>query len=267
MTSIFDRDIIRENCEEFFSLYSFTKGNTSRMCSRKIIHTRHVAENCIDLAGYMGLDEYDTDLAWVIGELHDFARFVQAVGTKTFRDSDRFNHAKLGARILFVHGMIEDIIPNYAEISEQDKTVMYKAVYYHSDFALPEDLTDRERLFCEIIRDADKLDIFRNSVVSGCEAVCGYTEEEIFGSDISPKVEAAFFRHSTVNNTDCVTPADFHVRHIAMCFGLVSDAARKIAVEQGYLQKLMEHDFTRPDVQERCTKMKAQVMDFLGIQA
>ena len=265
MTSIFDRDIIRKNCEEFFSLYSFTKGQTSSMCSNKITHTRHVAENCTALAKYMGLDEYDCDMAWVIGELHDFARFGQAVATKTFRDSDRFNHAKLGARILFVHGMIEDIIPNYSDIPEQDRTVMYKAVYYHSDFALPDGLTDRERIFCEIIRDADKLDIFRNSLYGGWKATCGYTEEEIFSSDISPKVEEAFFRHETVNNSDIAFPADSHLRHIAMCFGLVSEAARNRAVEQGYLHRLMEHDFTRPDVQERYEKMKAQVIEFLGL--
>lgn len=265
MTSIFDRGIIRENCEEFFSLYSFTKGQTSDMCSNKITHTRHVAENCTALAKYMGLDDYDTDLAWAIGELHDFARFGQVVSTKTFTDSDRFNHAKLGARILFVHGMIEDIITNYAEVCEQDRGVMYKAVYYHSDFALPEDLTDRERLFCEIIRDADKLDIFRNSVYGGWKTTCGYTEEEIFSSDISSKVEEAFYQHRTANNADCVTPADSHLRHIAMCFGLVSEAARKRAVEQGYLQKLMEHDFVRPDVQSRYIKMRQQVEDFLGV--
>ena len=50
-----------------------------------------------------------------------------------------------------------------------------------------------------------------------------------------------------------------------MCFGLVSEAARNRAVEQGYLHRLMEHDFTRPDVQERYEKMKAQVIEFLGL--
>ena len=265
MKTIFDKNIIRENCEEFYSLYSFTKGQTSEMCKNKIIHTRHVAANCEALAKYMGLDEYDTDLAWIIGELHDFARFGQAVVTHTFEDSDRFNHAKLGARILFVHGMIEDIIPNYAEVCGQDKLVMYKAVYHHSDFALPDDLTDREGIFCGLIRDADKLDIFRNCVYSSWEITCGCTEEEIFSSDISPKVEEAFYRHNTVNNADLGFPADSHLRHIALCFGLESEAAKKMTVEQGYLQKLMEHDFMRPEVQSRYLKMKQQVTEFLGV--
>ena len=62
-----------------------------------------------------------------------------------------------------------------------------------------------------------------------------------------------------------MTPADSHVRHIAMCFGLVSEAARKRAAEQGYLHRLMEHDFVRPDVQSRYIKMREQVKIFLGV--
>lgn len=56
--------------------------------------------------------------------------------------------------------MIDDIILNWDDVPDEDKLVMNKAVYYHSDFALPDDLTTCERLFCGIIREADKLDIF-----------------------------------------------------------------------------------------------------------
>ena len=160
MKIIFDRETIRKNCEDFFSIYDITKERTHEMCIGKIIHTRHVVKNCDAISDYMGFDDYDRDIAWIIGELHDFARFGQAVVTKTFKDSERFNHAKLGARILFTHRMVDDIIPNYEEICSEDKTVMYKAVYHHSDLYLPDDRTELEHKFCEIIRDADKVDIF-----------------------------------------------------------------------------------------------------------
>ena len=101
MKSIFDKDAISKECELFFGLYERTKGRTAEMCEAKIIHTRAVAENCTVIAQNLGLDEYDQDIAWIIGELHDFARFGQAVVTKTFRDSDQFNHAHFGAKILF----------------------------------------------------------------------------------------------------------------------------------------------------------------------
>lgn len=265
MKTIFDRDTIRENCEEFFSLYSVTKNRTFEMCKVKIIHTRHVTENCDRITEGMGLDYYDRDLAWIIGELHDFARFGQAVVTKTFTDSERFNHARLGARILFTHGMITDIIPNYEEISDEDKLVMEKAVYYHSDLTLPEDLSERERMFCEIIRDADKIDIFRSVSEADVFAIyaCGW--EEILSSDISPAVENAFYRHETVVNSDRITPADRRCAHIALCFGLASKMARAAAVEQGYLPKMIEIEFVKPEVQEKYKKMKAEVLSFLEL--
>ena len=109
MSTIFNKNEIKRNCDEFFSLYDVTNARVHDMCKAKQIHTDAVAANCIHIAEYLGLSEYDCDLAWIIGELHDFARFGQAVVTKTFRDSDRYHHAKFGARLLFKHGMIEDI--------------------------------------------------------------------------------------------------------------------------------------------------------------
>ena len=265
MKTIFDRETIRNNCEEFFSLYSVTKNRTFDMCKVKIIHTRHVTENCDKITESMRLDEYDRDIAWIIGELHDFARFGQAVVTKTFRDSERFNHARLGARILFTHRMIEDIIPNYSEVPDEDKLVMEKAVYYHSDMTLPDGLTERERMFCDIIRDADKMDIFRSVEEGSIFTLYACTWEDIISSDISPAVEEAFYRHETVLNSNRITPADKRCAHIALCFGLNSETAKEVVIEQGYLKKLMEIEFVKPEVQEKYKRMKTEVLAFLDV--
>ena len=191
----FDTETIRDNCEEFFTLYNVTKGDICDMCDLKIIHTRAVADNCSQIARKMGLDEYDRDMAWIIGELHDFARFGQAVVTKSFKDSERFNHARLGTRILFTHHLIDDIIPDYDKICEADRIVMEKAIYHHSDYKLPDDLSDRERLFCKIIREADQLDIFRTIVESGWDIIYGCSKEELLDHDISDAIVKAFHEH------------------------------------------------------------------------
>ena len=200
-----------------------------------------------------------------VGELHDFSRFGQAVVTRYPQDSERYNHAKLGARLLFTHRMIDDIILNYEDICEADRIVMEKAVYHHSDYVLPNDLTDRERLFCGIISEADKIDIFRTCAQGLCESTCGYSRDEILKSDISPEVESAFYRHETVNNSEQVYPADYYLRNLSLCFGLESEAARHRVVEQGYVMKLIDREFMRAEVQARYLKMKEQVNNFLGI--
>ena len=259
----FDTETIRKNCEEFFALYNVTKNNIYEMCELKIIHTRAVAENCARIAENMGLSEYDRDLAWIIGELHDFARFGQAVVTKSLDDSERFNHARLGARILFTHRMIDDIIPNYEEVSETDRTVMEKAVYHHSDYKLPDDLTDRELLFCRIIREADQLDIFRVIAESGWEINYGCSKDELLKTSISDAIAEAFYEQRLAEYSKRVTPADFHMAHIALCFGLGSESARQRAIEQGYLKKMMDIEFSDPVTQEKYIGMKAQVNRFL----
>ena len=260
----FDTSTIRANCETFYGLYNVTRGVVLEMCELKRIHTRAVAENCLRIAINMGLSDYDRDLAWVIGELHDFARFGQAVVTNSLDDSERYNHAHLGARLLFTHRLIDDIIPDFDQISPEDQRVMEMAVYHHSDFHLPEDLTMREKLFCRIIREADQLDIFRTIVEGGWEVNYRCTREALLDGEISEDIEAAFYRHTLADYSKRVTPADFHMAHIALCFGLESASARHRAVEQGFLKKMMDIRFSKPAVQQKYERMKTEVDTFLS---
>lgn len=265
MSTVFNKDEIKQRCDEFYSLYDVTNARTYDICKAKQIHINAVAANCIHIAEYLGLNEYDCDLAWIIGELHDFARFGQVVVTKTFRDSDRYNHAKFGARLLFKHGMIEDIISDYDAISDEDKIVMERAVYHHSDLKLPDDLTERERLFCNIIREADQIDIFRTIATSGWETIYGHGKDEILSADISEEILTAFPRHELADYSKRTTLADYHLAHIALCFGLKSAAARQRAIEQGYLQQLMDIEFLNPTVQAKYLWAKQYAEEFLQL--
>ncbi len=47
-------------------------------------------------------------------------------------------------------------------------------------------------------------------------------------------IAEAFYEHRLAEYSKRVTPADFHMAHIALCFGLGSASARQRAVEQGY---------------------------------
>lgn len=256
----FDKETIERNCEDFYSLYNGIRGEVHDMCERKKAHTREVAKNCRMIAEKMGLGEYDCDLAWVIGMLHDFARFGQAVRTHSFVDNERFDHAKLGARLLFTHHLADDIIPGYDRMCETDRLVMEKAVYHHSDYSLPEDLSERESLFSRIIRDADKLDIFRVVVINGPERIYGCSLEELLKTDISPEIEKAFYEHRPADYRERVTKADFLMAHIALFFGLEETISRQRAKEQGYLGKMMDIEFAVPSVQKKYLGMKEQIL-------
>ena len=256
MTSIFDKNEIKNNCDNFFTLYLDTEEKIRVMCERKFIHTQEVAKNSIYLAQKLNFDEYDSDLAFIIGYLHDFARFSQALLTQSFVDSDRYNHAYLGAELLFKHNMIGDIIENYDDISAEDKIVMEKAIYYHSDLTLPVNLTDREKLFCEIIREADKIDIFRAIVTTGYEKMYGATKEEIAKTNISKEIEAAFYKRTTADYKTRKTKADFLLAHQALYFGLTMKAGKEKVIKDGYLKQLTDITFVNLKEQQRYLKMQ-----------
>lgn len=260
----FDREEIRRRCEEYFSIYDITRERTRDMCELKIVHSRHVASNCEYIAKEKGFDRYNIDLAWILGELHDFGRFGQIVVTKTFRDSDRWNHAHLGASLLFKHGLIDDLIPNWDEVCEEDRIVLEKAVYHHSDYRLPTDLTERELMFCELIQAADQIDIFRTIVTSGWETIYSHTKEEILATDFSDEIVQAIYKHELADYSKRTTLADYHLAHLALCFGLYDRAARHEVVEQGCLAQMMDIEFAQPAVQEKFQHIKAEINEFLN---
>ena len=256
MENIFDIEEIRKNCEDYFELYNMITGDIGVMCRRKIIHSREVAKNSLYLAKELKLNEYDTAIAWIIGYLHDFARFGQAIITRTFKDSDRYNHAHMGAKLLFRRKMIEDIIINYDEVPREDKIVMRKAIYHHGDLSLPENLTEREKIFCEIIREADKIDIFRAIAKAGYKEMYGADKAEIAKTDISPEIEAAFYNHSTADYNKRKTLADFLLAHEALFFGLNTAASKKKVIEDGYFNKMFDIKFLNAETEEKYQRMQ-----------
>lgn len=260
----FDRKEIERRCDEYFSIYDEVTGErVYEMCEAKIEHSHIVASNCDHIAHDLDFSRYDTDLAWLIGELHDFGRFGQIIVTQTFRDSDVWNHAHVGANLLFDFGLADDLIPNWGDVCEEDRLVVNKAIYHHSDFHLPDGLTEREHTYCKLIREADQMDIFRTIVESGWETIYGHTKEEILASDFSDAIVQAFFRHELADYSKRTTYADYHLAHIALCFGLESLAARRKAFEQGYILQMMDIEFARPEVNGAFQQIKAEVMDYL----
>ena len=157
----------------------------------KIDHTYRVAL-CARIAQSLALPPEDVDLAWLSGILHDVGRFEQLRRYNTFIDAQSVSHAALSVAVLFDEGRIRD----YLDDAGAD-ALLRTAVEWHSAFRLPEALDDRTRLFCQILRDADKIDILRVNVETPMEkfttsAHCGAPEP------VTPAVLDAFYAHHCV---------------------------------------------------------------------
>ena len=218
----------------------------------KIIHTYKVSSICEEIAEKIGLSREDVDIAYLIGLLHDIGRFEQIKQYGTFYDAVSVNHAALGVKILFEEGKIRDFIDD-----DSEDEVIRKAIQYHNAFEIPDTLSKREEVFAKIIRDADKVDIFRVHVAEPLENVCESDKKDIFNTTITEPVLESFKRKETVLRKLEKTPADALVSHIAYIFGIYFDESLKIIEEQGYFEQMLHFKFEN----ELAVKQMEEVID------
>ena len=117
-------------------------------------HTGYVTSNCVELAKFLKLSTHDTELAEIIGLFHDVGRFYQYKIYKTFNDADSEDHADLALKVI-------DKLEFFNELSAQDFDVVKFAIQNHNKKLIAPCDDERKIFFAKIIRDADKLDIYR----------------------------------------------------------------------------------------------------------
>jgi len=208
------------------------------MIRHKIGHTLRVAENCRRIAESLRMTADDVAFAWLLGLLHDIGRFEQVRRYGTFVDSVSVDHAEFGADLLFGDGLIRAFTaPDFP--ADQSK-LLETAIRQHNKLGLPEDLDGRTRRFCEIIRDADKVDIFRVVSELSFEERAGTSKGLLLDTDeASDEVMQCVLDHRCVPRNLRKTRFDVHISHCCMAFELVFPESRKIAKEQGFLSRLL----------------------------
>ena len=117
-------------------------------------HTRRVCDEILDISEHLKLDESDRMIAEVIALFHDVGRFEQYMLYKTFADAKSENHALLGIKVLCEHGILDGIEPEL-------RFLIVRSIYHHNRLSIPESESGRSIFFSRLLRDADKLDIWR----------------------------------------------------------------------------------------------------------
>ena len=143
-----------EQSIEEFKKYTKDYLNLSDMCLLKVNHTIRVMNLCEEIARKLMLSEEDIELAKLCGLLHDIARFEQWKNYQTFSDFHSIDHGDLGVEILKNNNFIR----KFNSDTSVDNLI-FKTIKNHNKYKIEDNLTEREKLFCNIVRDADKLDI------------------------------------------------------------------------------------------------------------
>ena len=254
--------IDRERVKNTFAEYTSGYNATDPKIKLKIDHTYRVAELCELIASDLKLDEYETDVAWLTGMLHDVGRFEQIKRYNTFNDAQSVDHANFGADLLFKEGLIDTSVDGFND--DKYGIIVENAIRNHSAFRIDERLDEYTVMFCNILRDADKVDIFRVNVDTPAEDIYNVTTEELKNSQVSPEVMAAFDERHAVLRSCKKTAVDHVAGHIALTFELVYPISLQIAKERGYLDKMMAFESDNEITGKQFEEIRAKLNEYVA---
>lgn len=262
--------IDRKHICAVFTEYTDHYNSKDTKIKLKIDHTFRVADICDEIARSLELSQEDIDVAWMIGMLHDVGRFEQVKRYNTFSDADSIDHSQFGADLLFE----EELIDSYLGMSRQQAVsegiiddeyldIIEVAIRNHSAYRIEDGLSDRHKMFCNIIRDADKIDILRVNTELPIVEIYNTTEEKLKNSEITKEVLESFYEGHAVLRKLKKQPVDHIVGHISLCYELVYPISYEVLKRQGWIYKLLSFESDNTRTNEEFRKIESHMKAFL----
>lgn len=206
-----------EEALKIFNNYYDTFDKTLDGVHRKYDHTMRVVIYAKKIAKGLNLNDEDYELASLCALYHDIARFKQWSDYNTFEDALSFDHGDMGESILKDLGIKDEII--------------LKSTRVHNKISVPSEFNERTKMFCDITRDADKLD---NLCVKF---------PKLDDSDAIPKeaIDSLLNKEMVKNNENYKNNRLFHLlREIGFIFDLNFKESFKIIKEDGCIQRRLD---------------------------
>lgn len=227
----------------------------------KVEHTFKVFEHALRIADSLGDDvpSYLRRASVLAALYHDCGRFPQFRKYRTFLDAKSVDHAVLSFKTMRDCGFLREEEPRVRALAQC-------AVLLHNRHRLPEKLADDARFVTDVVRDADKLDIFRimvsylTSALPERDAVLLHVVDE--PESWSPSIAADVLAGRVSRYSDLRFVNDFRLLLGAWMFELRFDATKAALAESGLmhvvLSQLPQTNELRPVVE----KLKATLEMF-----
>jgi len=214
----------------------------------KRVHTYRVCSNIAQLSKKLGLSPEDILLAKTMALFHDIGRFEQFRRYGTFNDRASANHAELAVAELAGKHVL-------AGCRGSEIDLITDAIAAHNAAALPEGREARTLFFMRLLRDADKLDIWK--------VVCDYYRQRCLQPDeapnktieldlpdrpaCSPAVVAALYEGRYARMEDLRTLNDFKLLQVSWVYDLNFQPSFRMLRKRGYIEKIAA---TLPETEE-----------------
>jgi hypothetical protein len=177
-------------------------------------------------------------LAEAIALFHDIGRFPQYAKYKTFRDRNSVNHGFLGAQTLLKKKILQNL-------HDKEQDLIIKAVRYHNAFSIPKMENEKIVFFIKLIKDADKLDIWRVFI----EYYKAPEKERASAvglglpdtTDYSNEVLSCIHRGHMVSLSQLKTMNDFKLMHLSWVYDLKFKPSFRLLSQRNYIDKIISH--------------------------
>ena len=249
-----------ENAEKEFLKYINNFNLEDEATNRKKLHSFRVMKNSEILAKKLNLNKEEVELAKLIGLLHDIGRFEQYDRAKKFLNENKFDHGNYGEFILKQDNYIEKYISNKKYIP-----IILKAVKNHNKYKIEEGLTNKEEMFCKLIRDADKLDILY-------ETVCIYWKSEkevenIENSKISKNIEEQLKKQEEIKKqgNEKFDSADHLLIILSFIYDINFKETFEIIQKPQYISKMLKRfNFKDKETAEKMKNMEEIIEQYIN---
>lgn len=223
----------------------------------KIAHTTRVCGLIVRIAEGESLGKQETLIAEAAALFHDVGRFSQYRQYRTFRDSISINHGRLGADVLRDAQVLD-------RLSEEEQAAIINAVQFHNAYTIPEHDSRGQLQLLRLVRDADKLDIWRIFVGLYEGDSAGIPSEAGMGLPDLPEYSDEVLRdiacRHTASMTHLKTLNDFKLMLMSWVYDINFSTSLRMLTEQDYINRLtalLPRD-------ENLHRTRASLLSYLG---
>lgn len=199
----------------------------------KIKHTYKVVENSKMISERLNLSEEEKELAQLIALLHDIGRFEQLRKYNTFVDRISINHAIQGIEVLFK----EDKIRDFIETDKYDE-IIKTAILNHNRAEIEEGLDEKTKIQAQIIRDSDKLDIFRVILESKPKDTMTIKTEDIENEKVTDEIYNQFMKKEKIDYNKINTNMDIMFTWLAYSYDFNFKESKEHIEKNNYMEKI-----------------------------
>ncbi len=198
-------------------------------------HSLRVAEIALLLSDKLEWTDEEKQIAFLVGLLHDIGRFSQLVEYDTFSDEKSVDHAENAVKILKGENLFETL-------NIGNKELVFAAILNHNKFKIQDGLTGQELLHARLIRDADKMDIYRvlTEYYQKRSGTANHTLtwELPKGTSVSPAVAKEVLAGKMVSKKNVSSEMDVKIMQLSWVYDLNFRPTFEFLVKNRYLENV-----------------------------